>query len=97
MAEIAMVAPFLSSSEIVQWTKEEYKNFTDVDIVGVEKGKDPLILFSDMEFNIAGVIEKIIAVEKEGYKAAISGCFGERHGADSDLHTGAHHRGNLAR
>ena len=77
MKEIVMVPPFLVSSVAVPFAKEAYRDFTDLDIVGIDEGKDPVITFSDVELNMTGLLKKIVQVEKEGYRAAIVGCFGD--------------------
>jgi allantoin racemase len=75
--DIAIIAPFVVSSVGLQWMKEAYHDVTGVDIVGIDEGKDPLVTFSDVELNITSMLNRLVLAEKEGYRAAIIGCFGD--------------------
>jgi len=77
MGNIILVLPFLESSPLIQWGKEAYRNVEEVDIVGITEGRDPLLTFSDIEFNIPGILNRIVSAEQQGYQAAIIGCFGD--------------------
>lgn len=77
MKDVIMVVPFLDSSEVTQWTREAYQGVDGIDIVGIDAGRDPLITFSDVEFNLPGILSRLIKAQNEGYRAAIVGCFGD--------------------
>ncbi len=77
MKDIIVVAPFLENSPPVQWGQEVYRNVAGVDFVGIDKGKDPVVTFSDVELNIPGILNRIVLSQREGYRAAIIGCFGD--------------------
>jgi allantoin racemase len=77
MKDILMVLPFVSSSPLIGYCRGVYGDATDVDFVGVEGGRDPLITLADIEFNVPGILQRIIQAEKKGYPAAIVGCFGD--------------------
>lgn len=77
MKEILLVLPFVKSSPLVAWTIEAYRDVEGVEIVGIDEGKDPLIGFSDIEFNVPGILNRLAQGEKEGRPAAILGCFGD--------------------
>jgi allantoin racemase len=77
MKEIVMVPPFLTSSIAIPVAAEAYSDFKELDVVGLDEGKDPLVTFSDLELNMTGLLKKLVEVEKKGYRAAIIGCFGD--------------------
>ena len=77
MKEIILVAPFLENSLPIQWGQDAYRNVAGVDFVGIDQGKDPVVTFSDVELNIPGILNRIVRAQKEGYRAAIVGCFGD--------------------
>ena len=77
MKDVIMVVPFLDSSEVTQWTREAYRGVDGIDIVGIDAGRDPLITLSDVEFNLPGILNRLVKAQNEGYRAAIIGCFGD--------------------
>jgi len=77
MKDILMIVPFLNSSPVVPPTRDYYKDISDVEIVGVDAGKDPVTTYSDIEYMIPGVLNRIAEAEREGRRAAIVGCFGD--------------------
>ncbi len=77
MKEIIIVLPFVSSSIFIQWTRDAYADVDGVDIVGIDEGNDPLIIYSDIEMNLPGILNRLVEAEREGYRAAIIGCFGD--------------------
>ncbi len=77
MKEVIVVTPFLRTSLPVQWGRETYRDVTGIEFEGIDEGKDPLITFSDVEFNLPGLLNRVVLAEKEGYKAVIIGCFGD--------------------
>jgi allantoin racemase len=83
MKEVIVVLPFLRTSELVRWAREAYSHVPWVEIVGYDEGSDPVMTYSDIEMNLPGILKRLMKAEKEGYKAAIIGCFGDPglHGA----------------
>ncbi len=77
MKDILMVLPFLNSSAIVPPTQHYYNDISDVEIVGVDEGKDPVITYSDIEYMLPGILNRIVKAEEQGHRAAIVGCFGD--------------------
>jgi allantoin racemase len=77
MGNIIVVLPFIESSPLIEWGREVYRDVKEVDIVGIADGKDPLFTFSDVEYNIPGILDRVVLAEQEGYQAAIIGCFGD--------------------
>jgi allantoin racemase len=77
MKDIILVAPFLASSPPVQWGREAYRDVTEVEFTGIGEGKEPVVTFSDIELNMPGILKRVVLAEKEGYRAAIIGCFGD--------------------
>jgi allantoin racemase len=83
MKEVIVVFPFLRTSELVQGLREAYSHVPWVECVGYDEGSDPVTSYSDIEMNYPGILKRLMKAEKEGYKAAIIGCFGDPglHGA----------------
>ena len=77
MQDIIVVFPFVESSELIPAAREIYRHVSDVEFVGIVEGKDPMVKYSDVEFQKAGILNRIVSAEKEGYRAAIIGCFGD--------------------
>ena len=77
MNDVLMVLPFLDSSPFVLPTRDYYKHIAGVDIVGVDEGKEAVITYSDIEYMLPGILNRIAKGEEQGYRAAIVGCFGD--------------------
>ncbi len=77
MKDIITVFPFMNDTPVIQMLREFYHDASDVEIVGVDKGIDPIVRYSDIEFMVPGLLERFVKAEKEGYRAAIVGCFGD--------------------
>jgi allantoin racemase len=77
MKDVLMVLPFLNSSPFVLPTRDYYKDIGGVEIVGVDEGKDPLVAYSDIEYMMPGILNRVTKAEAEGHRAAIIGCFGD--------------------
>lgn len=77
MKEIILVTPFVTTSPPVQWGRETYRHVAGVDFTGIDEGKEPANTYSDIELNVPGVLNRLVLAEKEGYRAAIIGCFGD--------------------
>jgi len=77
MKDILMVLPFLNSSPFVPPAQDYYKEIPDVEIAGVDTGKDPVSTYSDIEYMVPGILNRIAEAEMEGRRAAIVGCFGD--------------------
>jgi len=83
MKDVIVVLPFIQTSQLVQGAREAYSHVPWVEIVGYDEGTDPVMTYSDIEMNLPGILKRLMKAEKEGYKAAIVGCFGDPglHGA----------------
>jgi allantoin racemase len=77
MKDVLMVLPFLNSSPFILPTRDYYKDIDGVEIVGVDEGKDPVITYSDIEYMMPGILNRIAKAEAEGHPAAVIGCFGD--------------------
>jgi len=77
MKEIIIVFPFMNHVPVIQIMRAFYSNASDVEPVGTDKGIDPVATYSDVELMVPGILERIAKAEKEGYRAAIVGCFGD--------------------
>ncbi len=76
MRDILMVLPFVEPADVITLTRQYYEQ-TGVDVVGIDEGKHPLIRYADVEHNTPGIVERIVEGEKQGYRAAIVGWFGD--------------------
>lgn len=76
MKDILMVLPFVERADVVELTRRFYEN-ADADVVGIAEGKHPLMTYADVEHNTPGLVDRIVKGERQGYKAAIVGCFGD--------------------
>lgn len=76
MKNLLMVIPFVQSAEVVELTRKNYED-TEADVVGIAEGKHPLITYADIELNVPGMLKRIVDGERQGYRAAIVGCFGD--------------------
>jgi len=77
MKETIIVFPFMNHAPVIQVMRDFYRNASDVEPVGTDKGIDPVATYSDVELMIPGILERLVKAEKEGYRAAIIGCFGD--------------------
>lgn len=77
MKEIIIVFPFMNHSPVIQVMRDFYRDALDVEPVGTDKGIDPVATYSDVELMVPGLLERFVKAEKEGYRAAIVGCFGD--------------------
>jgi len=69
------VLPFAASSPLVAMTREIYRDVDGVKIVGTDEGKENLTCYSDIEYNVPGILNRLALGEQEGHPAAITGCF----------------------
>ena len=67
----------MNHAPVIQIMRDFYRDATDVEPVGTDKGIDPVATYSDVELMIPGILERIVKAEKEGYQATIVGCFGD--------------------
>jgi allantoin racemase len=77
MKEIIIVFPFMHHAPVIPIMRDFYRDATDVEPVGTDTGIDPVATYSDVEFMIPGILERIVKAEKDGCRAAIVGCFGD--------------------
>ena len=77
MKDILMVMPFKASSPLIALTVDVYRDVGGVEIVGTDEGKETLTCYSDIEFNVPGILNRLALGEKEGRPAAVLGCFGD--------------------
>lgn len=76
MKDILVVLPFVETAEVVEMTERYYAD-TGADVAGIEEGKHPLITYADIEHNTPALVERIVRGERQGYRAAVVGCFGD--------------------
>jgi allantoin racemase len=76
MNEVVMVLPFVEQADVVELTRQCYRNM-GTDITGIAQGRDPLLTYADAEHNAPALVDRIVEGERQGYRAAIIGCFGD--------------------
>jgi allantoin racemase len=76
MNEGLMGLPFVEQADVVEMTRRCYTD-TGTDIAGIAQGIDPLLTYADIEHNTPAIVDRIVKGEKQGYRAAIIGCFGD--------------------
>ena len=61
MKDILLVLPFKASSPLIGWTADAYSDVEGVEIVGTDEGRETLVFYSDIEFNIPGILNRVCA------------------------------------
>lgn len=76
--KIIMLTPFPNSSVMTQFPRDEYKQFTDMTVVGTDNGIELPTNWNLLERNHGPILEKAEKIEKKGdCDVLILGCFGD--------------------
>jgi allantoin racemase len=75
---ITMLVPFPDALDMTRFSKEEFRKYPDLTVVGTDDGLDELQSFSDLEYHIGHTLDKATEIEQKGdCDALIIGCFGD--------------------
>ena len=75
---ITMLVPFPDALDMTRFSKEEFRKYPDLTVVGTDGGMDEVQSFSDLEYHIGHTLDKAAQIEEKGdCDALILGCFGD--------------------
>jgi allantoin racemase len=78
MARITLITPYLDSSPVVQYMKDEYKHLKDFTASGTDYGLDMPMTLMDIERMHGPLLDKAASLQEKGAcDAIIIGCFGD--------------------
>lgn len=66
MGQIVMLTPFPDSSPLTKFAKDEYRDITDLTVIGTDTGLDMVTNYYQIEYHIGPIIDKAKAIEKRG-------------------------------
>jgi allantoin racemase len=73
-----MVLPFRDDLGMTQFAKEAFRDVPDLRVMGTDTGLDEVASFSQLEYHLGPLLDKVGEVERQGdCDALIVGCFGD--------------------